>query len=75
MLLKSEMYKAKSGTKNGIESIKKNSALDERYGRQESKKGGPYFVLLAANKQVIGQSEMHSSAAAMENRIKSVKTN
>lgn len=74
ILLKSEMYKAKSGAKNGIESIKKNSAIDERYDRRESKKGEPYFVLLAANKQIIGQSEIYSSAAAMENGIKSVKT-
>ena len=38
IILKSEMYKAKSGAKNGIESIKKNSGLDERYDRRESKK-------------------------------------
>jgi uncharacterized protein YegP (UPF0339 family) len=75
ILLKSEMYKTKSGAKNGIESIIKNSAIDERYDRRESKKGEPYFVMLAANKQIIGQSEMYSSAAAMENGIKSVKTN
>lgn len=74
-ILKSEMYKAKSGAKNGIESVKKNSVLDDRYDRRESKKGEPYFVLLAGNKQVIGQSEMYSSTAAMENGIKSVKTN
>lgn len=68
------MYKEKVEQKKGIESIIKNSAIDERYDRQESKKGEPYFVLLAANKQVIGKSERHSSAAAMENGIQSVKT-
>lgn len=71
----SEMYKAKSGAENGIESVKKNATIDERYDRRESKKGEPYFVLLAENKQVIGQSEMYSSAAAMEKGINSVKTN
>jgi len=75
ILLKSEMYKAKSGASNGIESVKKNSPLDERYDRRESKKGEPYFVLLAANKQVIGQSELYSSTTAMENGIQSVKKN
>ena len=75
IILKSEMYKAKNGAKNGIESIKKNSGLDERYDRRESKKGDPYFVLFAANRQIIGQSEMYSSAAAMEKAIKSVKAN
>lgn len=74
-ILKSEMYKTKSGANNGIESVKKNSVLDERYDRRESKKGEPFFVLLAANKQIIGQSELYSSAAAMENGIVSVKKN
>ena len=74
-ILSSEMYKAKKSAENGIESVKKNSALDERYSRKESKKGQPYFVLLAANNQVIGQSEMYSSVYAMENGILSVKKN
>lgn len=74
-ILKSEMYKAKSGAKNGIESVKKNAGLDDRFDRRESKKGQPYFVLLAGNKQVIGQSEMYSSTSAMENGINSVKKN
>lgn len=69
------MNKTKSGANYGIESVKKNSVLDERYDRRESKKGEPYFVLLAANKQIIGQSELYSSAAAMENGIASVKKN
>ena len=55
IILNSEMYKAKSGAQNGIKSVKKNAATDARYERRESKKGEPYFVLLAANKQVIGQ--------------------
>ena len=75
IILKSEIYKAKSGANNGIDSVRKNSALDDRYDRRESKKGEPYFVLLAANKQIIGQSEMYSSTTAMENGIKSVKAN
>ena len=74
-ILKSEMYKAKSGAKNGIESVKKNAAIADHFDRRESKKGQPYFVLLAANKQVIGQSEMYSSASAMENGINSVQKN
>lgn len=73
-ILMSEMYKAKSGATNGIDSVKKNASLDERYERRESKKGEPYFVLRAANNQIIGQSEMYSSASAMENGINAVKT-
>ena len=35
----------------------------------------PFFVLKAANGKIIGQSEMYSSAAAMEKGIASVKAN
>ena len=75
IILTSEMYKGRSGAENGIESVKKNSALDERYERRDSAKGEPYFVLLAANKQVIGQSQRYASTAARENGIVSVKNN
>jgi len=36
---------------------------------------GTTLVLLAVIKQIIGQSELYSSAAAMENGIASVKKN
>ena len=75
VILASERYKGKSGAENGIASVKKNAPLDERYERLESKSGKPYFVLKAANHEIIGQSEMYSSAAARDNGIESVKTN
>ncbi|MEI2453444.1 YegP family protein [Lysobacter firmicutimachus] len=34
-----ELYGAKRGAENGIESAKQNSALDERYGRKDSING------------------------------------
>jgi uncharacterized protein YegP (UPF0339 family) len=74
-ILVSEQYKDKAGAKNGIESVKKNAPDDSKYERKTSKKGEPYFVLKAANGQVIGTSEMYSSAAAMEGGIASVKQN
>ena len=37
--------------------------------------GSPFFNLKATNGQVIGKSEMYSSAAACENGIESVKKN
>ena len=75
LILTSEMYKAKKGAENGIESVRKNAAIDARFRRKESKKGDPYFVLLAGNNQVIGQSEVYSSVSAMENGLLSVKKN
>jgi uncharacterized protein YegP (UPF0339 family) len=40
-----------------------------------AKDGSHYFVLVAANHQTIGKSEMYTSAGAMERGIASVKTN
>lgn len=74
-ILASEGYKAKSSCSNGIESVRKNSQLNENYERLESKNGSPYFNLKASNGQVIGTSEMYSSNSAMENGIESVKKN
>jgi uncharacterized protein YegP (UPF0339 family) len=73
-VLTSEMYKAKSGALNGIASVKKNATDDARYERKVSKKGKAYFVLKAANKEVIGTSEEYSSESAREGGIISVKT-
>jgi len=74
-ILGSEQYKAKASAENGIASVKKNAPDDARYQRKTSKNGKPYFVLTATNGQVIGQSELYESAAAMENGIASVKKN
>ena len=41
----------------------------------ELSSGDPYFVLKAANHEIIGKSEMYSSTSAMENGIESVKKN
>lgn len=75
IILSSELYKTKAAAENGIESVRKNAADDARFERTENKNGEPYFKLKAGNGQEIGRSEYYSSAAAMENGIKSVQTN
>ena len=75
IILTSERYQAKASAHNGIQSVQTNAALDERFERRTSQSGQPYFVLKAANQEIIGQSEMYSSTAAMENGIRSVKDN
>lgn len=75
VILSSQMYESKAGALNGVESVKTNGANDDRFERATSSAGQPYFTLKAANGQVIGRSEMYSSAAAMENGIQSVKNN
>lgn len=75
IILTSEMYEAKASANNGIESVKKNAADDARYDRLVSTKGEPYFVLKAANHQVIGNSQMYSSESTRDNGIASCKSN
>jgi uncharacterized protein YegP (UPF0339 family) len=75
VILTSEGYVNKAGCLNGIESVKKNAPLDERYERKESTNGKPFFNLKAGNNQVIGKSELYESVAARENGIESVKKN
>ena len=75
VILASEIYKAKSGAKDGIELVQINSSDDNCYERKKSKDGQDFFILKAKNNQVIGMSEMYSSASAMENGIASVKKN
>ena len=74
-ILTGEGYKAKDGVLNGIESVKTNAGDPARYEVKEATNGSPYFVLKAANHQVIGQSAMYSSAAACDNGMSSVGEN
>lgn len=75
VILVSEGYAAKSGCKNGIESVKTNAPLDSRYDRKISKNDQYYFNLKAGNGEIIGTSEMYTTIYARENGIESVKTN
>ena len=75
IILTSEMYDTKSGAENGIDSVKVNAPLDERYEKRTSTGGAPYFVLKAANGLTIGTSEMYSSTSARDDGIKAVKEN
>lgn len=74
-ILASEMYESKASAVAGIESVKKNAPDDARYDRLVGKDGSPYFTLKAGNGQVIGASEMYSSASARDSGIESCKTN
>jgi len=75
IILASEMYKAKDSAVNGIESVMKNASHAERFEKLTSKNGKFYFVLKAANSQVIGNSEMYEVAASRDNGIASVMSN
>jgi uncharacterized protein YegP (UPF0339 family) len=74
-ILRSELYVTRASAEHGIESVRKNAPLDERYDRKENAKGEPMFTLKAGNHEVIGVSEAYSSASARDNGIESVKKN
>ena len=75
VILTSELYATKAACTSGIESVRKNAPDDANFARKVAKDGSSYFVLVAANHQTIGKSEMYSSAGAMEKGIASVKAN
>ena len=72
-ILASELYTEKRGALNGIEAVKRSSPIDGRYERKTNRTGEPYFVLKAANGEVVGTSESYSSTSAMDHGIESVK--
>ena len=75
VILASQGYNSKSGCTNGIDSVRTNAREDASYERLVAKNGSPYFNIKSSNGQVIGNSEMYSSEASMENGIKSIKKN
>ena len=74
-ILSSEGYKAKPSCINGIESVRTNSQNDARYERKTSSSERPYFVLKAANGEIVGTSELYSSNGALEKGVASVRLN
>ena len=75
VILTSEAYDSRAAAVKGITSVKKNAANDKRFERKTAKDGSPYFVLKAANGEVIGKSEMYKTAKSMENGVASVGRN
>jgi uncharacterized protein len=75
VILTSQSYSSKQGATGGIASVQTNATTDEHYHRKTAKDNSPYFVLVAANGETIGKSEMYSSTGAMENGVASVKAN
>jgi uncharacterized protein YegP (UPF0339 family) len=73
IVLSSEGYKAKAGAMNGIESIKENTKVSERFESYKDTTGKYRFKLKAGNNQVIGTSEGYETEANCKNGIESVK--
>lgn len=75
IILTSQMYSSMEACKAGIESVKKNAALDERFEKTTTASGKFRFALKASNGQTIGTSETYESAASRDKGIASVMKN
>jgi hypothetical protein len=71
-ILTSQSYATRASAKNGIASVQKNAASEGQFVKDVGKNGQFYFNLTAANKQVIGTSEMYTTKAACTNGVKAV---
>jgi uncharacterized protein YegP (UPF0339 family) len=74
-ILNSEGYTTKSACENGIESVRKNSLIEDRFQKMESSNGYQYFYLKATNGMILATSNYYESMASRDNGILSVMKN
>jgi uncharacterized protein len=60
VVLTSEAYNSRASAVNGIASVRRNGGDRSRFETRTSKNGKRYFVLLAKNGEIIGQSQMYA---------------
>ena len=75
IVLQSQGYTSKSAANDGVTSVRNNAAVGARYELRDAVDGSAYFVLKAANGQIIGRSEMyasHSNAARGETDVQAL---
>lgn len=76
VILTSELYNSKQAVINGILSVMENAANPANFENRLSKPGihdpEPYFVLNAANGEIIGTSEMYTTRQAADTGIAAV---
>ena len=75
VILNSEPYYTKVACENAIESVRRNSLIEERFQKMESSNGYQYFYLKTSNGQIIGTSNYYESTASRDNGIASVMKN
>jgi len=75
VILTSEAYQQRQSAMNGIESVRKSAAARENFEKRTAKNGKHYFVLLARNGQIVGQSQMYAHPSSAYGGIRSVMNN
>lgn len=73
VILTSQGYADAGGCRNGVESVRKHGTQQAMFEKKTSSDGKFYFVLKAANGQVIGSSQRYASEASCDNGIDSVQ--
>lgn len=75
VVLTSEAYNSRAAAVNGIASVKRNAGDRTRFETRTAKNGKSYFVLLARNGEIVGQSQMYAHRSSVYTGIKSVMAN
>jgi len=63
IMLQSQSYSSRTAALGGVLSVQNNAGDEGRFEQRTASNGDSYFVLKAANGQIIGLSEMYSSAS------------
>lgn len=71
-ILSSEGYSSKASCMNGVESVKKNSQIPDRFVKKTTTSGKFRFNLTASNGQTVGTSQSYASESGCNNGMKSV---
>lgn len=75
IILASQGYTAKANCQKGMHSVAENSKNETQFEKKTAKDGREYFVLMATNGQVIGNSQMYKTSSGRDNGIHSVHNN
>lgn len=75
VVLTSEVYNSRAAAINGIASVRKNATQRDRFETRTARNGKSYFVLLAKNGEIVGQSQMYAHRNSAYVGIKSVMAN
>ncbi len=75
IILTGQGYASKKICLKGVASVKKNCSRRGAFHPKTARDGRKYFTLVAANGEVIGQSQMYKSDSGFRNGMASVRKN
>ncbi|MDG2125125.1 MAG: YegP family protein [Verrucomicrobiales bacterium] len=75
IILTSQSYKDLASAKKGARSVAKSAAKNTNFNIATARNGKLDFNLLAANKQIVGTSQMYTAKRSAQKGIASVQAN